>query len=187
MKKLLMLFGLCAIVSAASAQDSKFMAGGGLTYATDIDNIGINLKGLYLFNDTWEADGGFTYFFEKNNVKYSALDFNGHYVFMNNEGTCLYGLAGINITFYKIELGDAFNDALGDTYGDYYDGMDDYMPEYGASPFSDAEAKGNEVGFNLGAGGRMPLSEKLFLTGELKYTLGGADYLSLSAGIMYRF
>jgi hypothetical protein len=187
MSKLFFVIGLVTIVSMTSAQESKFMAGGGLTYATDIDNIGINIKGLYMINETWEADGGFTYFFEKDYVNYSALDFNGHYVFMNNEGTCLYGLAGINITFYKIEIDDAISDAYND-YSDEYSEYAEYMGEYGPSPLgSDLESKGSEFGINIGAGGRMPLSDALSLTGEMKYTLGDIDYLSISAGVMYKF
>ncbi|TRX71313.1 hypothetical protein [Carboxylicivirga sp. M1479] len=190
MKKLL--FIACFIASATfmSAQDSKFMAGAGLTYATDIDNIGINVKGLYLINETWEADAGFTYFFEKNNVNYSALDFNGHYVFLNNEGKCLYGLAGINITFYKIEI-DGIGTSDYDEYDDYYGGSSEYEDFYGENPFSslaDAmESKGSEFGFNLGFGGRLPLTEALNLTGEIKYILGGANYFSIGAGILYHF
>ncbi|MCU4155607.1 outer membrane beta-barrel protein [Carboxylicivirga sp. A043] len=187
MKQLFLLIGLVTMVSIASAQESKIMAGGGLTYATDIDNIGINIKGLYMINETWEADGGFTYFFEKNNMNYSALDFNGHYVFMNNEGTCLYGLAGINITFYKFDYGNAVSSAYNE-YVDEYSEYAEYIGYEGYSPLGlTGESKGSEFGFNIGAGGRMPISDALFLTGEVKYTLGDLDYFSINAGIMYQF
>jgi len=188
MKKLLVLFSLMATVTMASAQESKIMAGGGLTYATEIKNIGINIKGLYLINEKWEADAGFTYFFEKNYTKWSALDFNGHYVFVNNDGKALYALAGLNMTFYKFEI-----DGVGiDPYDDYYGGTDEY-PEYMdefnpmASLAGDLESKGSEIGVNIGIGGRMPISSALSLNGEVKYTLGGADYLSINAGILYHF
>lgn len=192
MRSLVVICVLCLSAAFASAQESKFMAGGGLTYATEIKNVGINVKGLYLFNDKWEADGGFTYFFKKDYTTWSALDFNGHYVLASAEGKTLYALAGLNMTFYKIDLDDAVGDALG-SLGEELDGM---MEEYGSeyNPYGDSyssmggfDDSGSEIGINIGIGGRMPISSKLNLTGELKYTLGGADYLSLAVGVMYAF
>lgn len=180
MRHLLALILVVAAVSTAKAQDSKILAGAGLTYATEIENIGINLKGVYLINDVWEAEAGFTYFFEKNYTNWSALDFNGHYVFYNTDGKCVYALAGLNFTFYKFDMGDA----VADPYEDYYDEMEGYP---GYNPLSDFEAKGTETGLNLGIGGRMPISDVLLLNGDIKYTVGGADYLSINAGILYKF
>jgi len=85
----------------AQSEDTKFLIGAGLNYATDISNIGLSVDGTYLINEDWEAAAGFTYFFEKNYVNWSMLDFDGHYVFHNNNGLIAYGLAGLNVTFYK--------------------------------------------------------------------------------------
>jgi len=186
-KMYLVLGVLCVLGLTAKAQDSKFMLGAGLDYATDIDNLGIHLKGLYLISDDWEADAGYTYYFKKNYTNWSALDFNGHYVFTSSDKGVLYALAGLNVTFYKIKYDDII--------GDYTNEYDDYYGEYYGDEYSDLmvgmtsdmEAKGSEVGLNIGLGGRMGLSDNLFLSGEIKYTLGGADYLNIGAGLMYCF
>nr|WP_319397521.1 hypothetical protein [uncultured Carboxylicivirga sp.] len=189
-KMYLVLGALCVLGLTAKAQDSKFMLGAGLDYATEIDNLGIHLKGLYLINDAWEADAGYTYYFKKNYTNWSSLDFNGHYVFTSSDKGVLYALAGLNVTFYKMELGDLMGDytsGYDDYYNDYYG--DEYSDLIGgmASLTSDMESKGSEVGVNIGLGGRMGLSDNLFLSGEIKYTLGGADYLNIGAGLMYCF
>ena len=185
MKKLIIVFALVLTTSMVSfAQDSKFMAGGGLSYATKIENIGLNIKGLYLIDETWEAAGGFTYFFKKNYTTWSALDFDGHYILSNTDGMSLYALAGLNFTFFKFEMDNALGGLsglgdMGDEYGDYNN--------YANALTSSAEITGSDVGVNIGIGGRMPLSDKLFLTGEIKYTLGGANYLNAGVGILYSF
>ena len=43
----------------------------------------------------------------------------------------------------------------------------------------------SNVGFNLGAGIQLPLSEKMGFFAEAKYTLGNADKLMASAGIFF--
>ncbi len=148
----------------AKAQDSKMLGGAGLSYTSNINNIGLSVKGVYLINDTWEGAGSFTYLFKNNYTKWSMLDLDGHYVFSSDESILFYGLAGLNFTFWKVELASV--------YGSYVDYLD---------------ASGTEVGLNLGAGGRYALSDKLHLTGEVKYTIGGFGFLTLGAGILYHF
>ncbi|MBI9062022.1 MAG: hypothetical protein JEZ14_08525 [Marinilabiliaceae bacterium] len=176
--------------TSTSAQESKIMAGGGLSYASEINNIGLFAKGIYLINDSWEGAGTFTYFFKKDYTTWTALDFNGHYVFSSNESTSFYALGGLNMTFYKIKI-DGVSSDLGGDWGIDYTG--DEMGEY--NPYADMqstlgssfESSGSEIGFNIGIGGRYALTESLYLNGEAKYTLGGADYFSIGAGLMYRF
>lgn len=178
MKKFLFAIGILVAATASQAQDSKIMAGAGLNYATDIANVGVNIEGVYLINDTWEANAGFTYFFKKDYTSYSSLDFNGHYVFASNEGKCAYALAGLNVTFYKFEMDNLFEG---------YDGYDSPEYDYVSSYASGFETKGNEMGLNLGIGGRMPIGKALSLKGEIKYTVGGFDYLTIGAGVLYHF
>nr|WP_321408537.1 hypothetical protein [uncultured Carboxylicivirga sp.] len=181
-KMYLVLSALFVLGLTANAQDSKFMLGAGVDYATEIQNLGIHLKGLYQINDVWEADAGYTYYFKKNYTNWSSLDFNGHYVFSCNDKGCFYALAGLNVTFYKIKLDNIVSDYqvdYSDEYADYYDSM--------LSLATDLETKGSDIGLNIGMGGRMGLTDNLFLTGEVKYTLGGANYLNIGAGILYAF
>ncbi|MEZ5106805.1 MAG: outer membrane beta-barrel protein [Draconibacterium sp.] len=155
----------------AQSEDTKFLIGAGLNYATDISNIGLSVDGTYLINEDWEAAAGFTYFFEKNLVNWSMLDFDGHYVFHNNNGLTAYGLAGLNVTFWKIK----WENVYGDEYGDLWSGVLDDV------------SKGSDVGLNLGAGIRYGLSDKLLFTGEAKYTVSSGGFLTLTAGVAYCF
>lgn len=168
-----------AFLGQVNAQESKISAGAGLNYATDINNIGISLQGLYKINPTWEVSPKFTYFFKKDYMSYSALDFNGHYVFSNNGSNAFYALAGLNITFYKFDTGNnsGFEFEIDEEYGDY-----DYM-----GGISLGEAKGSEMGLNIGIGTRFAISDKLDFNAEGKYILGNMNYLNLGVGILYKF
>ncbi|MGC8864493.1 MAG: outer membrane beta-barrel protein [Bacteroidales bacterium] len=48
-------------------------------------------------------------------------------------------------------------------------------------------ATSSEVGVNLGAGVQQPLSEKMAFFAEAKYTLGNADKIMASAGLIFSF
>ena len=179
---------------STTAQESKIMAGGGLSYASEINNIGLFAKGIYLINDSWEGSGAFTYFFKKDYVTWSALDFNGHYVFSSNETTSFYALGGLNVTFYKIKIDGVTYDLGGDwgTQGSddgYWGETSEYDPyeDLKSTMSSSIESSGSEIGFNIGIGGRYALTESLYLNGEAKYTLGGADYFNVGVGLLYHF
>lgn len=153
----------------AQSEGTKFLLGGGLNYVTDINSIGLSVDGTYLINENWEAAAGFTYLFEKDYVNWSMLDFDGHYVFYKENGLSAYGLAGLNITFWKIKWDDVYGGL-----GAAWSGIDDI-------------SKGSDAGFNLGAGIRYGLSDKLLLTGEAKYTISSGGFLTLTAGVAYCF
>ncbi len=158
------LFIMALVPLTLKAQDSKILGGLGLSYSSNISSIGILAKGVYLINDTWEGAGSFTYLFESNFTKWSMLDMDGHYVFTSDGSKMVYGLAGLNFTFWKIKLAS----------------------EYGAF-FGDSDISGSEVGLNLGAGGRFALTDQIQLVGEAKYTLGGFNFFTLGAGVLYHF
>jgi len=172
---ILMLSG--AFLGKVNAQESKISVGAGLNYATKIENIGISLQGLYKINPTWEASPKFTYFFKKNFMSYSALDFNGHYVFSDNGSSAFYALAGLNITFYKFDFGNnsGWGYEIDEEYGDFMGGI------------SLGEAKGSEMGLNIGIGTRLAISDKLDFNAEGKFILGNLNYLNLGVGILYKF
>ncbi|MBN2166463.1 MAG: outer membrane beta-barrel protein [Marinilabiliaceae bacterium] len=181
-------------VYAANAQNSKILAGAGVSYATDLNSLGITLRGDYLINDAWEAGADFTFFFEKDYTSWKAFDLNGHYVFMKNDKTTLYGLAGLNFTFWKVDFGSYsyydpsdydsyYSDSYyGDYLSDYYNAYDNlYSSSIGY------EASGTEVGLNIGAGARINISKQLYLNGEMKYTIGNYNYLTINTGVLYNF
>ena len=187
MRNLIIVLGLILTTSSVFAQEPKIMVGGGLTYATEINNVGLHLKGIYGITDKIEGEGAFAYFFKKDYTNWSALDFNVHYMLSENEDMCFYALGGLNITFYKFEVDSPIGGnytGMGDEYGEM---LEEYVGYTESSSLGSIESSGSEIGINLGVGGRMPLSEHLNLMGELKYTLGGADYLSASVGVTYSF
>ncbi|WP_461639877.1 outer membrane beta-barrel protein [Labilibaculum euxinus] len=150
------------------AQDSKILAGAGLKYATDISTMGIEAKGVYLASDTWEIAPAFTYYFKKNNVNWSTLDFDAHYVFSSDDKSTFYAIGGLNVTFWKFKMDG------GSELDDYFGGFD-------------LDASGSDVGVNIGVGSRFAISDKMYFNADLKYTIGNANYLSAGIGILYHF
>lgn len=155
------------------AQDSKIMAGAGLKYATDISTMGIEAKGVYLASDTWEIAPAFTYYFKKDNVSWSTLDFDAHYVFSADESMTFYAIGGLNVTFWKWEI-DGVSSG-NDEFDDLFGGL------------SGIDGSGSDVGVNIGVGSRFAISDNMYFNADLKYTIGGADYLSVGVGVLYHF
>ncbi len=157
----------------SQAQDSKILGGAGLKYATDIGTMGIEAKGVYLASETWEIAPAFTYYFKKNNWNWSTLDFDAHYVFSADEKSTFYAIGGLNVTFWK------FN---GITTGGGSE-LDDFI----GSLTSNLDTSGSDVGVNIGVGSRFAISDKMYFNAELKYTIGGSNYLSAGVGVLYHF
>jgi hypothetical protein len=77
MKKLLLLsisVLLCGSLFAQSFDSSKLRAGGGFFYASEIQNVGLTLNGIYEIDEIWEGSLGFTHIFEKDHVSWNILD-----------------------------------------------------------------------------------------------------------------
>ena len=156
MKKvvLTLLAGIFAIV-AANAQIS---AGGGLSYGTDMEKLGITVKGDYSITEQIDASAGLTYFFpEKETISnslgddyeftsnYMTLNVNGLYNYEVNESITAYGLGGLNVGLASVKT-DA----------------------EGAENTSDTH-----IGVNLGIGGKYALSDALGAFVQTKYVVGG--------------
>lgn len=169
-KNILLLFALVlsANVFAQSFDSSRLRAGAGLLYATDIDNIGLNINGAYGFTDNWEGALAFSHIFKKNSVTYNVLDLDGHYVFyQQDEKFNVFGLAGLGFTFWKISVPSV---DLG--YGFSTPGI---------------SSNGTEVGLNLGVGANYKLSDKFNLAPEIRYTIMDGSYLRIGASLQYMF
>lgn len=106
----------------AFAQEGQFKAGAGLGYATQVEAMGIQGGVTYGFTDEIAAAANFTYYFADDPVTFWELNANGHYNFLNEDGTAVYGLAGLNYANQEVDLG-----------------------QFGS-------ASASEVGLNLGAG-----------------------------------
>ncbi|PKQ69023.1 hypothetical protein BZG01_01580 [Labilibaculum manganireducens] len=149
------------------AQDSKILAGAGLKYATDISTMGIEAKGVYLASDTWEIAPAFTYYLKKNNLNWSTLDFDAHYVFSADDKNTFYAIGGLNMTFLKY------------TYEGY-----EVLEGFGSDSGSVSDSN---VGLNIGVGSRFAISDKMYFNADLKYTIGSTNYLSAGVGLLYHF
>ena len=161
MKNLIKAFVVLMVLVSFSEVKAQISGGLGLVYATNISNIGININGKYDFNETWSAAPTFTYFFKKDNVTWSALDLDANYQITDFEKIgSLYALAGLNMTFYKWKYD------LGDWGGEQSE-------------------TGVDIGFNFGAGLNIPVSEKINVAPEVRYTVGGTNYFRIGAKVMY--
>ncbi|MBN2820747.1 MAG: outer membrane beta-barrel protein [Bacteroidales bacterium] len=163
--KSLLAIALFFIISEAGAQIS---VGPGVVFGTDINNVGFSANGKYEFNEKWSAAPSFTYFLKKNYTNWSALDLDANYQIteLENIGS-LYAIGGLNLTFWKVKYDYDFD--LGE-YGSYGDS---------------GSVSGSEAGVNLGIGLNVPMGEKLALAPELRYTLGGANYLRFGVKVMF--
>ena len=161
MKKLFVV--IIAVLLAGTFQEAKaqFTVGAGLGYATDISSLGISANVGYEINETWEATGSYTHFFEKDYVKWSAIDFNANYNISEIENLGkLYAIGGINITTVKLDI-PGFNEVFG----------------------SSSESN---FGVNIGAGLKVDLSEKMILAPEMTYSISSGSYLRIGAKLMFR-
>ncbi len=145
---------------------SRLRAGAGFVYASDINNLGITFNGVYNLNDVWEGSLGITHIFPNNNLKYTVLDFDAHYIFYKaNQELNFYGIGGLSFNFWKLDL---------PTYriGDFV---------YGGS------TNGTEVGLNIGAGLNFKLTDFLNLAPEVRFTIMDGSYARIGATVQYMF
>ncbi len=164
MKKTIIISTMVVLLFGATATAQKrgnILAGGGLGYATEINNLSIFANGVYQITDEWEGSLGITYFLPKkenggSDITWLGFDLDAHYVFSKQDNLDFYGLAGLHITRVSTE----FN---------------------GVS-FSDTN-----TGLNLGAGGRYQLTDNLYGIGEAKYVLADGGFFNLNVGVLFRF
>jgi opacity protein-like surface antigen len=184
MRKLItLLFTVIIAFTMYSNSHAQINVGGGLVYgggvfdgagADDINNhLGLTVDGYYTVTPEIRAGAGFTFYFpqkyEENfnggsgEVKATVWEFNinGNYIFLQNEGLDLYGIAGINIT-----------------------GVSQESSSSGGGMTFNQSSSDSELGLNIGAGAEYDMDfGDLF--GELKFGgIGGdADQVVLSAGV----
>ncbi|SHF65136.1 hypothetical protein SAMN05444274_10758 [Mariniphaga anaerophila] len=168
MKNLFTLLFASILFFAVPEAGAQISVGPGVVFGTDINNIGFSVNGKYDFNEKWSAAPSFTYFLKKDFVNWSALDLDANYQLTQIENIGgLYALGGLNFTFWKIKY--EYDYDLGE-YGDFAGTLD---------------GTGSDVGLNLGLGLNIPAGEKLAIAPEVRYTLGGANYLRLGVKVMF--
>lgn len=147
----------------SSAQNLK--VGGGLFYATDLNNVGISVNGNYEFSKQLQLAPSFIYFLTKDDVSWKALDVDLHYKLVANRGLDIYAIGGLGLTFVSIDI-PSFN-FLGTTAG--------------GGTVSDSN-----FGVNIGAGVSKSLGS-VDLFAEAKYAITSGSYLKIGAGVLFGF
>jgi len=177
MKKSLFLLLLIAVmISTANGQFTKI--GGGLAYGSgyyfnSIDfsgyrspHLAVSFTGIYEITVPIHVTPSFTVFFPhvstsndyKTIISEMLFDINGHYVFNYLDRFEFYGLAGLNILFTSWKEKPA-----------------------GADVFKESD---NALGFNLGAGTYIKITDQFDAFCEAKYVIGKYDQLMLNAGVL---
>ncbi|MEZ4885574.1 MAG: hypothetical protein R3E32_12650 [Chitinophagales bacterium] len=152
MKKILLT--LLFVVATSFSLQAQTKLGGGIAYGFDVSELGIQLRGVHQFNDTWGGGADFVYYLD--GVKdFSIWEFNvnAHYFLTSTDQAKLYALAGLNL------FGASFT-FLGETISN------------------------TEPGLNVGAGGQVGISDKISGIAELKFSIGDASQLLFGAGIL---
>ncbi len=191
MKKLLLVVAVVAICGVFQNVKAQFSVGVGLNYATDLGSIGISAQAAYDFTEEWAATADFTYYLEKDNMKWTTVDLNANYSFtdLGNTGK-LYGIAGMSYLNCSIDYDFDIPNGGGD-HPDFPDfpepgsdipGVDDVLNNLKDA----AEDSSSKIGVNLGLGLKMDLSEKMLLCPELLYSSAYSGHFRFGAKLMFK-
>ncbi|MBU1012674.1 MAG: porin family protein [Bacteroidetes bacterium] len=146
---------ICVIVLfTVTEANAQKKVGGGVWYATEMENVGISINGAYFFSDNFSVAPSFTYFLEKNHVNWSMLDLDVNYSFTELDFGNLYAIGGLNLTFFSVDLGGWGN------------------------------ASGTNTSFNAGIGLGMPIGDNMTLCPEVRYTFGDGDFLRIGVKLL---
>lgn len=160
MKKLFFIAVIILVAASSNSLKAQFSAGAGVGYGFEVEAVAIQLRGMYDIADQWRAGADFDYYLDGNEgISYWEFNANGHFKFANMEKFDAYALAGLN--FFHVKA-----DELVFGFGD---------------------VSSTDTNLNIGAGLTTSFTEKVGGFAELKYTIGDADQLFLSAGVLFKF
>ena len=180
MKKIKLIIAVISIIIiSTNISKAQFAVGGGLVFATPLNTLGINAKGLYTFKlkDKYEirANLGYSYFLNnnkdfnvyktKNSLSGVNLEFN---YMVKLDMITFYPILGVNAAFTKIDT--------------------TYLPEvkklYG-NPQSTSLSK-TYLGPIIGGGFQYEIQNIVPFI-ELKHAFGKAKESFLTLGVFYKF
>lgn len=95
-KAFLSIFALVFLLAMVPSQAQTISVGGGLCYGTEIEEIALDIRGIYSINEQIRIGGDIQYFFVEDPLSFMAINANAHYMFINTKDTKAYGLAGLN-------------------------------------------------------------------------------------------
>lgn len=143
---------LVAFVSTSQAQKT---IGAGLTYGSEIENLGLGVNAEFDINQTIDFSPSILFYFKKNGFSMWEVNGNINYIFSQN-GPTIYGIGGINLTTIKVDLGPFGN--VSDTELGLNLGIGASFAEMGSvRPFAEAKyVLGNYDQLSLFGGVRFP-------------------------------
>ena len=172
MRKLFLTAVIALLSIGAYAQKGQTYLGGQLAYPTDIESLGIGVKGGYGITDAIRAQATFDYFLKKDNVSWWDLNLDVNYLFPLGNNIKVYPLAGL--TYLRGSV-DGFTQTVNTPDGNITVGNNE--------SYSD----GN-LGLNLGGGFQYDLTDKLVLNAEVKFQIiKNTNQGVISAGLAYKF
>lgn len=134
---------------------AQLSIGPGIAFGTDVDELGIQVRGIYSITDQWRAGADIIYYLDSiKDFSIWEINLNAQYVFTDAAQLKAYALAGFNILLFS----------------------DSFFGENSTS---------TEAGLNLGVGGQYLFSDKVSGLAELKYTLSDLDQLVIGLGIQF--
>ena len=159
---------LFALNTAAMAQTGDFKLGGGIVLSTgalensNLDNtFGIKVDGIYRLDENWRAGGDFTFYFPDSEGDVDAtvweLNFNGNYIFHEEEELMGYAIGGLNITSVSIDtpVGESSESEFGLNLGAGLEYSLDFADLFGEAKFGGIGSDADQ--FVFGAGFRFDL------------------------------
>ncbi|MCR5242608.1 MAG: porin family protein [Prevotella sp.] len=103
---LAMVIALISMSAMAQSQGDKAL-GFNVSYGTDIKNVGVGVKGQYMFTENVRAEASFDYFFEKDDTNMWDINANFHYLVPVADKVRFYPLVGLGIVSFYDSLTDA--------------------------------------------------------------------------------
>lgn len=154
-----LLLVVLSVFATEGLQAQDLRLGGGLVYGSEIDRMGIDLRGDYQLQSNLILVPDFQLFFRRNSgnvrVNWNTINFDFHYLIGVAENFYLYPLAGLNFTFYTVKIRDNRDTST-------------------------------RIGLNLGGGAEYRFTEKIAGFIELKYVVSDADQTVASYGVLVR-
>ncbi|MEM1121230.1 MAG: outer membrane beta-barrel protein [Bacteroidota bacterium] len=165
-KKLLSYILILPFLLLTITTKAQIQLGAGLTFGTGISKLGINARGTYEIDEKFVAAPGVNFFFKDKavsdvTVSYFSIDLDAQYRLITiAEDVQVYPVGGLNI--FRVSVN-------GPTGGIRFreDGM--------------------KVGLNLGLGTQIATLSNWSYFGEFKFTIGGIDQTTITAGVLYGF
>lgn len=172
MRKLFLTAVIALLSIGAYAQKGQAYLGGQLAYPTEIESLGIGVKGGYGITDAIRAQATFDYFLKKNNVSWWDLNLDVHYLFPLGNNIKVYPLAGLTYLHASV---DGFTQTVN-------------TPDGSVTVGSNESYSDGNLGLNLGGGFQYDLTDKLALNAEVKFQIiKNTNQGVISAGLAYKF